>query len=200
MGGLAQKRVLIAGDSVALGVGAGSSRETFAGRIARDFPAARVVNAASNGARVRDLTAQLQRESRQRWDVVLIVISGNDILRFTRLPAFRRALRSALRAALAMSRLVILATSANPANAPIFFWPLDRLLDRRSRAIRGIMAEESRAAGVELVMFNRDRDRDVFARRPRLAYARDRVHPSALSYSVCYGILKRRTSLARQLR
>jgi len=200
VGGLAQKRILIAGDSVALGVGAGSARETFAGRIARDFPGAQVLGAASNGARARDLVAQLAPHAHRRWDVVLMVISGNDILRFTRLAAFRTALRSALRAALGMSRLVILATSANPANAPVFFWPLDRVLDRRSRAVRRIMAEESRAAGVELVMFNRERSRDVFARRPRFAYAGDRIHPSALSYSVCYGILKRRTSLARQLR
>jgi lysophospholipase L1-like esterase len=199
VGELVRKRILIVGDSIALGTGAASAGATFAGRIAADFPGAQVTTAARKGARARDLQAQIAPHAARRWDVVLICISGNDILRFTRLAAFRTALRDGLRAAAVAARLVILATSANPANAPLFFFPLDRLLDRRSRAVRGIMAEESRAARAEIVMFNRDRSRDVFARRPRLAYARDRIHPSALAYAVCYGILKRRTSLARQL-
>jgi hypothetical protein len=109
------------------------------------------------------------------------------------------ALRQALRQATRIASRVIVATSANPANAPVFFWPLDRLLDRRSRAVRLAMAQECAAAGAELVNFNRDRTHDVFARRPHLAYARDGIHPSSLSYAVCYGILKRRSSLARQL-
>ena len=77
-------RVLV-GDSTGVGIGANRPEESIAGLLAEDFPAADIVNVSRSGARVADALMQARacRRSGLRFDVALLHIGGNDVLRAT---------------------------------------------------------------------------------------------------------------------
>lgn len=191
-----RRHVLLAGDSLALGVGAHTASAAFAGRIAAEFDGVAIERIARVGARSANLKGQLAAAARRRYDAILITIGGNDIIRFTRRADFERALRGALRAARAMSRTVIVTTSANVGSAPLFPWPLSTLLGRRSLAFRDLMRGTCRSEGVTCVNYIFE-GRNVFG---DAAFAADKVHPSDDAYGACYEMLKRGSPLSRALR
>ena len=77
------RRVLIIGDSLAVGCGASRPEESIAGLIAQEFPDVTIVNRARNGARTAEATAQLRVDGDARYDAILISVGGNDVLRRT---------------------------------------------------------------------------------------------------------------------
>src|SRR5688572_14853242 len=194
-----QRRVLLAGDSLALGVGARSPRSPFAWQIATEFPGVALDNVASVGARAAELAAQLELAPHTRYDAVIITIGGNDVIRLTRRERLRFGLERGLAQARRMAELVIAATSANVGGAPLFPWPLCTLYDRRSRALRAIMAQACRAHGAVMVNYVFDKDEDPFGRETGRYYAADKVHPSDAAYTACYEMLKRGAPLERVL-
>jgi lysophospholipase L1-like esterase len=194
-----ERRVLIAGDSLALGVGARSPQSPFAARIAAEFPAVGVDSVARVGARAADLAAQLERAPQSRYDAILITIGGNDVIRLTRWGRLSRGLNTGLALARRMADLVIAATSANVGGAPLFPWPLCALFDRRSRALRALMAQACRAHDAVMVNYIFDREEDPFGRDSARYYAADRVHPTDAAYAACYEMLKRGAPLERVL-
>jgi hypothetical protein len=64
-------RLLVIGDSTAVGTGASAPEASLAGLIARDHPSWAIANRASDGARFADLPGQLRRG--ETWDAVLIL-------------------------------------------------------------------------------------------------------------------------------
>jgi lysophospholipase L1-like esterase len=196
---VAQRRVLLAGDSLALGVGARSPRSAFAGQIAAEFPGAMVDRVARVGARAADLGRQFDAAAHARYDVVIVTIGGNDVIRLTPRARLRHQLGRGLARACAMANLVIATTSANVGGAPLFPWPLSALFDRRSRMLRAVMSEVCHAHGAVLVNFVFDRKDDPFRRESGRYYADDGVHPSDAAYALCYALLKRGAPLKQAL-
>jgi hypothetical protein len=80
-------RVLIVGDSTAVGTGASSGRESLAGLMARQQPRAQIENRARDGAKFADVLAQLVGE--QRFDVLIVQAGGNDVIRLRDLDALQ---------------------------------------------------------------------------------------------------------------
>ena len=71
--------ILVLGDSTAVGIGA-LSEENVAGRLAHALNAS-VENHAESGALSGDISAQLSSAARKRYDVVLIQVGANDVIR-----------------------------------------------------------------------------------------------------------------------
>jgi len=88
----ARSRVLVLGDSTGVGVGAGSPSRSLPGLLADEFPDLEIVNACHNGARVADALQQLSpwAEANERFDLVLLFVGGNDVLRLTPWPQLQR--------------------------------------------------------------------------------------------------------------
>ena len=97
-------RVLVVGDSTAVGLGCVSTEESVAGRIAREFPYASIENHAQCGARVANVLKQLESVSGP-YDAVLIAVGGNDVIRGTRERALLRDLEAVLLRARELSRM-----------------------------------------------------------------------------------------------
>lgn len=191
-------RVLIVGDSTAVGLGSVSNEESVAGRIAREFPHASIENHAQLGARVGNLLKQLESVS-GRFDAILIGVGGNDVIRGTRERALRRGLEAVLLRAREMSRMVIVANSANVGAAPLFGWPLNLILSRRSLRVRRVFAQVCRQHRVRFVNFTYRFQRDAFARQREQFFAEDGLHPTSAAYGHCYTVLKRRSALIHAL-
>ena len=191
--------LLVAGDSLSVGVGARRPEHSLAGRIAHACPGLAVVNVARSGARLDDVVEQLRRAPACRWAAVLVVAGGNDAIGGTPGAPLRCAARRAVAAACALAPRVVIATPANVGAVPILPWPLKRVLELRSRTVRDALRDACATPGVDFVDFFRSRDADPFSRDPARWFGEDGVHPSSACYELCFRAIERRTGLAARL-
>lgn len=186
-GGTGGRRVLILGDSTAVGTGANSPEDTIAGRLARDYPKAEIVNVAENGGLVRDIETQLELVREQKFDLVIVSAGGNDVWHGTGLKKIRTSLAKSLPQLVEMSdgRVLFLIYN-NIGSAPVFpklirFF-LKRRCDRVQETIRDT-AYQHKVPTIEL--FTTD-DRNPFLGDPKTLFAFDGIHPSSEGYRLWY--------------
>ncbi len=191
----ATRRILIVGDSTAVGLGAASPNETLAGRLVGHFPSTAIENHACIGARARDMGSQLGSAAAPMYDAVLIAVGGNDILRRTPRAAFRTQLHGAIAQARSLSGLVIVVNSANVGSAPLFPWPLNTMLSRRSLRFRATFEEVCAALGADFVNFTFEPGQDPFRQQRSLYFSSDGLHPTGAAYELCIERLKTSTRL-----
>jgi lysophospholipase L1-like esterase len=194
--------LLVVGDSLAVGVGAARPEDSIAGRIAARYPEVSIVNLGRSGARASEVMAQLRAAPRRQYVAVIIAVGANDAIALTQRSIFQRQLSAVYQLARRHSRVVVHAGAANIGGAPLFFWPLDRLLDWRMGRIRDVVHRTSRHHGVDFVDFFRPLAVDPFSRSPSRHsryYGSDRVHPSSRTYAVCHRIIERRARLGSLL-
>ena len=82
------RRILVVGDSTAVGTGADAPQDSLPGRIGQDHPRWHIDNLAANGARYADVAAQLE-QAPAGYDLVLVLAGGNDVIRLTALDTLR---------------------------------------------------------------------------------------------------------------
>lgn len=191
--------VLVVGDSTGVGTGAGHPGQSLAGRLAIDHPHVAIVNRARNGATTRDATGQLECESDRRYDVVLVHVGANDILRRTPLSQLARDVEALIARAQSAGRHVLVTTTPNVGLAPAFFPPLSWWLTLRSRQLRDLFAEACRRHGAHYANFFHPRSCDPFSREWQRYFAADRFHPSSECYAFVYRALLAITPLAHWL-
>jgi lysophospholipase L1-like esterase len=181
------QRLLIAGDSTAVGTGASSPEHSLAGLIARGHPTLQITNHARDGAMFADVAAQLA--AAPRHDIVLIQAGGNDVIRLRNTSELRADVQRALDAARERADVVIVMPAGNVGNAPFFFAPLSWWMTARSRAMHRIVEEEAERRGALYVSLFQERADDPFAQRPELNAA-DGLHPSDAGYRVWWQVLQ----------
>ena len=76
-----EPHLLVVGDSTGVGVGSDNADRSVAGRFGTQFQNWSIENRAVSGARISSLAEQLRGAARQRYDVILIQVAGNDIVR-----------------------------------------------------------------------------------------------------------------------
>ena len=190
--------LLIAGDSTAVGTGASSAAHSVAGLIASDHPGLRIVNRASDGARFADMARQL--ESNERFDAVLVLGGGNDVIRLTGEGALAQDIDTVARLAAARAPLVVILPPGNVGNAPFFKAPLSWLMARRSRMLHRLVRQAAADHGAIYVNLYKDKADDPFAQRPDELNSRDGLHPSDAGYRLWYDALKAQAGLDSRLR
>lgn len=187
-------RLLVAGDSTAVGTGASEPGRSLAGLIGRDHPRLRIDNLARDGATLADLPAQLGAAPGVRYDLVLVQAGGNDVMRLRDLDAARGELDRVLALAHALAPQVILMPAGNVGNAPFFVPPLSWWMTARSRTLHRHAREAAARHGTVYVDLFRARADDPFVQRPGL-HAADGLHPSDAGYAVWRQALARQADL-----
>ncbi|MBZ8142933.1 hypothetical protein CLD22_23945 [Rubrivivax gelatinosus] len=192
-----RSRVLVVGDSTAVGVGAGAAEHSLPGLLAEAFPRVQIVNVAVSGARIADALVQVEAAAArgERFDLALLLVGGNDVFRHTpwrRLKADTRALLAALKP---LARRCVWLGSADIGAAPVFTPPLAWWLRRRTTRAATLFAHEARAAGVHFIDFADDALGTPFADDAATWFAADGVHPSAASYRHCFELLREQAAL-----
>jgi len=181
------RRILIAGDSTAVGTGASHPDDTIAGMLAREYPHTDIINIAENGARTRDVLGQLRRINTESFDVAIISTGGNDIWHFSNMDKLGRDLTKLLRSAKEISsHRVLLLLYANMGFAPLFPFPFNLLLERRSYKIQKLFRNVSYNEKVPCIeLFTEDKD-NPFIQNSNKYYASDKIHPNSEGYRLWY--------------
>lgn len=180
-------RVLVVGDSTGVGTGALRAEDSIAGLLAREYPDVAITNRARNGAKAADAASQLESlPAGARFDVVLLHVGGNDMLRATPLPQLESDITRTLQAARARADTVIFMGTPNIGRCPVFFPPFSWLLSMRSRTGRAMFMRIAAETGVTYIDLFREGADDIFSREPARYFADDRLHPTTESYRAAY--------------
>ncbi len=177
-------RILILGDSTAVGTGVSDPRGSIAGRFGMDFPDAEVQNNGVNGMLARGLEENFPHFPPQSFDLVVLQIGANDIIQGTPLPEFSASLSAIFDRAKNIGRHVVALHSGNIGLAPIFQWPMNFFLRRRTLIYGERYRDLAAAHDVLYVdLFHEVKD-DPF--KGEGFYADDNFHPAEKGYGVWY--------------
>lgn len=181
-------RVLVIGDSTACGTGTTDSTHSLIGRLARDFPQLTIMNMAENAMNARQVRDKFARLPPEKFDMVMVHVGGMDVLTFTRRAALRRHLEALIVLAKdrEISRLVLVSPN-NAGAAPIFHFPLSRLMVRRSRQVSQLFEEVCQVHGVVHVPLFAESPKEPLTPRH---FAPDGSHPNDEGYAIWYEKIK----------
>ncbi len=189
-------RLLIVGDSTAVGTGATDGANSLAGLIGQAYPQLFIENRARDGATFADIAAQFQ--TGERFDMVLVQGGGNDVIRLRAWSGVQPALAQVAALAGAQSDLVVLMPAGNVGNAPFFLAPVSWLMTWRSRRLHAVVKQVAASNAAVVVDLFQERADDPFVRHPGL-YAGDGLHPSDAGYRVWFAELEAQASLSHHL-
>jgi hypothetical protein len=108
-----------------------------------------IVNRARDGARFSDIAAQL--ESEEKFDAILVLGGGNDVIRFTRDELLEQDIARTAELARTRARLVVFMPAGNVGSAPFFFQPWSWLMTQRSRKLHGFVRQAAADNGAMYV-------------------------------------------------
>lgn len=174
-------KLLVVGDSTAVGTGAGTPQRSLVGLVAQAHPDWAIVNRGRDGAKFADIAGQL--EGAGRHDLVLILGGGNDVIRLTPRDTLEAQIALALQRASAIAPRVIVMPAGNVGNAPFFFAPWSWWMTSRSRTLHALVRDAAQAQGATYVNLYKERADDPFAQRPQQLHAADGLHPSDAGYA-----------------
>lgn len=193
-----QLSILVAGDSTAVGTGVKDSKESVAGLIGNDFPDAEVQNIGINGLRIAGLREEILKID-QQFDLVVLQIGGNDILRFTSLDKLEKDLSLVIDHAKTVGEHVVILTSGNVGTAPFFPRPFDLIWTWRTRKVRELFKKVIAEKEVTYIDLFTERSEDPFLKDPEKFYAKDFLHPAGPGYALWYSKLTQTIDLQRLL-
>lgn len=128
--------ILVLGDSLAYGVGNSSPEQSFAGRLGAHFPKASITNKAVVGDIVRDLARSIESAIDRHYDMIVILIGGNDIVHHgVDLEESKQHLQVVYRAAANSADEVYFVSTADFRNVSLIPAPLKNFFSARSRAV-----------------------------------------------------------------
>jgi len=179
-------KILFIGDSTALGTGAGDNTESVAGWFGQDFPSAHIINVSQNGKRLSALVQDFFPSLGERYNLVVMQIGGNDILRLTPLKNIERDLSIVIERAKMIADHVVILHSGNVGAAPIFCWPFNWLYAERSRMVRALYLDKAKATSVLYADLFAEREVDPFLKDISRFYSADYLHPSGQGYKIWY--------------
>ncbi len=183
-------KIIFLGDSTAVGVGSQSPQTSTAGWFAKDFPEALIDNISQSGLRLAGLHNKLKEIKRDDYDLAVLQIGANDIMRLTPLTSIDREVRSILAFLKNKARTIVILHSGDVGTATIFIWPFNRILSQRSYQVREIYKKATRDFGasyVDLIQYNSDR---LFIDDQKKYYAPDHLHLSGDGYFIWYQAIR----------
>ena len=184
-------RLVVAGDSIAAGLGASSSATTVGGAVAAGLAertGRQVVleSVATSGARAGDMPGQAARALALRPDLVLMLVGGNDTTHLTRLGTVRDQLGEAVLSLRAAGVEVVVGTCPDMGSRALG-QPLRLVSAWRGRQVATAEDEAVAQAGGVPVPLGKLVGR-AFREDPATSSS-DRFHPSDKGYALWAGAL-----------
>ncbi len=181
--------LLVLGDSTGVGVGADKAEDTVAGRLAAYLEATYVENHSVIGAKVEDLPSQVSAAALSRYDVVLMMIGGNDVLAFGNAEDAAEQLAEILKT-LPPSGKVVVMTAGNAGGATLFPPFIRPFHTATNQKFHKEFAKVTTAHGGVYVNLYDPFWKDPFLRDPKRYLSRDGLHPSSYGYGLWFDKLR----------
>lgn len=179
--------MLVVGDSTAVGIGASDPRNTVAGRLSAYLDAS-VENYAVSGAVAADLAGQIAEAKKNRYDLVLVQIGANDVIKLLSLKSAQESLDTALETLEEKSDRIVVLTAGKIGNAPLFPWFIGPLFTYRSSLLRERFIATGAAHGATYIdLFAM---KDPFNTDPTRYYGPDGLHLADDGYAFWYEAVK----------
>jgi len=183
------KAMLVLGDSTAVGVGASVAEDTLAAKAALSIGALHVENRAVSGAITKDLSSQAAKAQRDAYELILIQIGGNDIIRMKSERKAGAELKSALEK-LPVAKKVIVISAGNVGGStliPFFLRPLYTDKNLKYHAEFGRIVTDAGFTYVDLYKAPNSR---LMEREPKTYLAEDGLHPSSEGYALWFEAIR----------
>tara|TARA_Y100000310_G_scaffold317846_1_gene371211 strand:+ start:27944 stop:28669 length:726 start_codon:yes stop_codon:yes gene_type:complete len=181
----ADKLVLMIGDSTVVGTGAAKAEDSLAGLVGKTLPKAEIINKGVNGMKTKQLRSEIEGLS-EEYDLIMLHIGGNDIVRFTELKKLENDLHATVKAAKSKSEKVILINGGNPGTALLLPWMSRPFYNHRARQVREIFLRVAEENSIPLADVFREPEVDPFHLEPDTYYASDYFHPGSVGYKLWY--------------
>jgi lysophospholipase L1-like esterase len=174
------KHVLVLGDSTMYGAGIKNREKTIGGLLGSKYPGSSIETLAENGARTRDLSEQLAHSQHPHYELIVVGIGGNDIVKLSKFQNVEHELVVFLNTAQKRASNVILCHCVNVGNIGFFLFPLNFFFDYRTRKLSEMYAKVvSKFPNVKYVNFYRPMNDDHYDKTTRHKFiAGDAFHPN----------------------
>jgi lysophospholipase L1-like esterase len=189
--------ILVLGDSTAVGVGSDNATDTVPARLASHLNVARVENRAVSGARTRDLADQIVASRAEEYDLVLIMIGANDIIRFADVDLVVKDLEKALGSLPRHGKLAVVLSAGNLGGAQLFPWFVRPFHTRLNLKYHQEFVKVVGESGGDYVNLYEDPKTDPFTQNPGVYLAADGLHPSSAGYQIWFAKILEQTDLQR---
>ena len=189
------KKVLVVGDSTAVGVGVTKPEASTAGLLATEFRNVSVTNRAVSGAKLADVIEQL-KSVEGTYDLVLMQAGANDVLYFSSYETMQDGVTELFVRAKEKSDNIVVLTAGNIGLAPVLPWPLGYVMTARTKYLRTLMMTEAEKAGVHYIDLYQEHGADTLESDVPRYYAADRLHLSDDGYAYWYSEIRRQAASA----
>lgn len=177
--------VLVLGDSTAVGIGANRPQESVAGRVSAYLAASSVENYARSGAVTNDLPGQIAQATLPRYELILIQIGGNDIIRFMSASRATEHLKHAL-SLLPPADKVVIISAGDVGGATLFPFPVRPFHTKLNKEYHAAFAALALEEGVTYVNFADAPSTKKINEDPKTYLAADGLHPSSEGYRLWF--------------
>lgn len=185
-------RILVLGDSTAYGTGATDSLLSTAGRLGSLYPEAEVRNLAVNGLKIDGLLKIMDTlDNDEHFDIVLIQIGANDIIRLTPQEDMEKGIAAVLKRVQSLGDRVIVLHSGNIGESPFFPWYLKPLLSKRSFETREIYMKQAAVYGAQYVDLIDSPVAKLLKEKPETYYAKDFLHLTNAGYGLWFDEIRK---------
>lgn len=184
------KSLLILGDSTGYGTGASDSKYSIAGLIGTEYPRLDITNQSVNGRTIAGLRSDL-KTLEGNYDLVLLQIGSNDILRDRPLEDAAADLNVVLDTLAPRTKKIILLSSGNIGAAGRLTGSREDYYQKQTLIFSAAFVELAERRGdftyVDLYVAPED---DPFVAEPHVYLANDGLHPTNAGYALWYKTLQ----------
>jgi lysophospholipase L1-like esterase len=193
------QHILILGDSTMYGAGIKDPNNAMGALLGAKYPAAGVETHAANGEKIKDLHNQLKKAHYKHYDIIVIGIGGNDIIRFSRYTTIQRELTAFLEEASQIAKQIILCHCVNVGNIGFFRFPLNYIYDYRTRKLSHLYTKiVTQFPKTHYVNFYRPKHNDHYTKTTRKKFiADDSFHPSDYSNQYFFDLIWKEIQIPR---
>ncbi|MCB9771883.1 MAG: hypothetical protein H6754_04980 [Candidatus Omnitrophica bacterium] len=186
----ASLKVLFLGDSTAVGSGSQTPETSTSGWFSKDFPNASIENISENGIKISALIPKLDQLKSDHYDIVIMHIGGNDIIRLTSSKKIESDIRTVINFLKPRAKQIIFLHSGDIGKSKFFIWPFNLIISARSYNMRKIykkVAEDTGTNYVDLIAMETSK---TFAAKPEEYYAPDQLHLTGKGYRLWYDMIR----------
>lgn len=183
------KTMLVLGDSTAAGVGATSGETSVPGLVAREIKTTAVENYAFSGALISDIPTLLAKAKRAEYDLILVQVGANDIIRFHDADKSAALLAKELKSLPKHGKLIVI-VAGNVGGASAIPWFLKAYYTHLTIRYHASFAKAIGAIGGDYIDLYTDPHLDPIVLEPKKYLAADGFHPSSLGYMLWFEKIK----------